>query len=129
MRSHEDILDYLGEYLVKEIYDSPVDMMNFYLKEELEKHEQNEIFIDFFQSLNSKQKELFVTVNKDLMSNVMFQFFLFFDSNPEYKIIFEEDGKVSDIKELVPYLPSLAAHEGGWIDRFSKFSDKKDQEV
>ena len=77
MKKNNEILDDIGKFIVHEIYDSPFKMMEFYLRDGLKIHSQNEIFIHFFKSLTLEQRESFIHINKDLMSNILFQFFTY----------------------------------------------------
>ena len=57
----------------------------------------------------------------------IFELFNIFEENEEFKIIYEEDGKQVDLVKISEMLKAELMIENGWIDRFSKYSDEKEE--
>ncbi|MRJ09126.1 hypothetical protein EDL99_09670 [Ornithobacterium rhinotracheale] len=63
----------------------------------------------------------------DSVGLVLFEFFNLFEENEEYKIIYEEDGQQVDLVKISEMLKAEPLGENGWIERFSKYADKRDK--
>ena len=123
MKTHQEILDLLGNKIVTECFDG--SLKHF----ESIKNKENVPAIyqekkDFLNTLNEDNYKLF---RKMIMSNVelvLFEFFNIVEENEEYKLVYEEEGKQVNLVEISEMLKAELIIEDGWIDRFSIYSDK-----
>ena len=126
MKTNQEILDDFGEMVVENCVDSVLEHFeSLKSKENLPVvYETKKFFLD---SLTEKQYSLF---RKMLISSIemsIFELFNIFEENEEFKIIYEEDGKQVDLVKISEMLKAELMIENGWIDRFSKYSDEKEE--
>jgi len=126
MKSNQEILDKLGELIVKNIIDhnyKGVEKIIF-------KGTPNPIRKKYFNAFNELSQD-----NKDLIkqfiiknnNTLIFEFLKIFEEYEEFKLIYEEDGKQVNLVEISEMLKAEPIIEDGWIARFSQYV--KDDEI
>ncbi len=75
--------------------------------------------------MNIKQKEEIEFYTREILSGAIFDFLSLFEENPEFKLIYEEDGQQVDLTKISEMLKAEPIIENGWIQRFSKELNNK----
>ena len=124
MISNKNILNDFGRLIIKDGYDSGINLVDdlkqitkppYIIKEE----------VSFVKSLNDEQINCLKKLIKRTQSDLIFSFLKVFEEQENYKLIYEENGKQVNLEEISEMLKAEPIIENGWIDRFSKYSDKK----
>ena len=124
MISNKNILNDFGRLIIKDGYDSGINLVDdlkqitkppYIIKEEA----------SFVKSLNDEQINGLKKLIKRTQSDLIFSFLKVFEEQENYKLIYEENGKQVNLEEISEMLKAEPIIENGWIDRFSKYSDKK----
>ena len=127
MNSNQEILDQFGVYVVSQVYD---DSMK-YLKELIEgstKWGTGKEYTDVFQKLSPNDRKVLYKYVDDTVRTVIFGLLGIFEENEKYKIVYENNGGGQvDLNKISEMLKAELSRENGWIDRFSKYANKKDK--
>ena len=124
MISNKNILNDFGRLIIKDGYDSGINLVDdlkqitkppYIIKEEA----------SFVKSLNDEQINGLKKLIKRTQSDLIFSFLKVFEEQENYKLIYEENGKQVNLEEISEMLKAEPIIENGWIERFSKYSDKK----
>ena len=124
MISNKNILNDFGSLIIKDGYDSGINLVDnlkkitnppYIIKEE----------VSFVKSLNDEQINCLKKLIKRTQSDLIFSFLKVFEEQENYKLIYEENGKQVNLEEISEMLKAEPIIENGWIERFSKYSDKK----
>ena len=113
MKTDKEILDRLGELLIKKVFDSNYEILK-----------QN---ISFYL----EQKQLSNNIDKvtgNIMISLLFDFLKIFEEHEEeYKIVYHGEGKEINLVEISEMLKAEHLGENGWIVKYSK--QKKQDEI
>ena len=127
MNSNQEILDQFGVYVVSQVYD---DSMK-YLKELIEsstKWGTGKEYTEVFQKLSPNDRKVLYKYVDDTVRTVIFGLLGIFEENEKYKIVYENNGGGQvDLNKISEMLKAELSRENGWIDRFSKYANKKDK--
>ena len=127
MNNNQEILDLFGVYVVSQVYD---DSMK-YLKELIEgptKWGTGKEYTDVFQKLGPNDRKVLYKYVDDTVRTVIFGLLGIFEENEKYKIVYENNGGGQvDLNKISEMLKAELSRENGWIDRFSKYANKKDK--
>jgi hypothetical protein len=82
---------------------------------------------DFLKSMSDDQYMLFKKMVRSNVELVLFEFLKIFEEHPEFKIVYEEDGKQVDLNKISEMLKAEPIIENGWVQRFSKEIKKESQ--
>ena len=127
MNNNQEILDLFGVYVVSQVYD---DSMK-YLKELIEgptKWGTGKEYTDVFQKLSPNDRKVLYKYVDDTVRTVIFGLLGIFEENEKYKIVYENKGGGQvDLNKISEMLKAELSRENGWIDRFSKYANKKDK--
>jgi hypothetical protein len=127
MNNNQEILDLFGVYVVSQVYD---DSMK-YLKELIEgstKWGTGNEYTDVFQKLSPNDRKVLYKYVDDTVRTVIFGLLGIFEENEKYKIVYENNGGGQvDLNKISEMLKAELSRENGWIDRFSKYANKKDK--
>lgn len=119
MKTNKEILDDFGKKVIEECYDGLLRHFESLRKKdilpEIFKHKK-----DFLNILDDKSYQMFRETLGGSAELIFFEFFNILEENPEFKIIYEEDGRQVDLTKISEMLKAEPIIEGGWIDRFSK---------
>jgi hypothetical protein len=124
MKTNQEILDFLGQKIINNCYDGAIE----HTISVREKIDPSIIFrekSDFLKSLSDEQFEKIKKIIGNSVEIVLFEFFSILEENPQYKIIYEEDGLQVDLTKISEMLKAEHLSEDGWIERFSKFKTEK----
>lgn len=110
MKTDKEILDEFGKKLINDVFEFNYFMLSSNLKKNLESGD-----------LHNKID----TITRKSLESIMFAFLKIFEEQENYKLIYEENGKQVNLEEISEMLKAEPIIENGWIDRFSKYSDKK----
>jgi hypothetical protein len=117
---NEEILNTFGEILIKRAYDNHAGLV----KHDLEDLKQTERFKHLFLNMTSVQKLELERLSFEILSGLLFDFLQVFEEHEEFKIVYEMGDKQVDLMTISEMLKAAPIIEGGWIDRFSQYSDK-----
>ena len=127
MNNNQEILDLFGVYVVSQVYD---DSMK-YLKELIggsTKWGTGKEYTDVFQKLSPNDRKVLYKYVDDTVRTVIFGLLGIFEENEKYKIVYENNGGGQvDLNKISEMLKAELSRENGWIDRFSKYANKKDK--
>jgi len=119
---NSELLSRFGKLLITEAYDNHAG----FVKNSLKDLKKNERFKNLFANMTHKQKIELELLSDELLSGMLFDFLRIFEENEEFKLIYEYEGNRVDLVKISEMLKAEPIIEGGWIDRFSEFSDKRD---
>lgn len=123
MRTNTEILDELGERIIKDCFDG-------YIKQVISlrvKENPPAIFkekCDFLRSLTDDQFSDLKKILRGSFEVSFFEFFKIFEENPHYKILYSEGSNEVDLTKISEMLKAEHMIEDGWIDRFSEYSNE-----
>ncbi len=124
---NKKILDRYGKIVTNSVYDDAVsnfiNLINGTTKWGIGKE-----YTEVLQKLNKEDQDQLLDYLKKTIGTVIFGMLGVFEENEEFKIIYESKGKQVDLVKISEMLKAEPTIEGGWIDRFSEFSDKRDKE-
>ncbi len=119
MKTNQEILNLLGEIIIKDCFDPT------YANIDSLKNKENppQIFVDysnFFKRLSSSDYNMLKKYFRESLGALLFDVLRVFEENPEFKLIYEEDGQQIDLTKISESLMAEPIIENGWIQRFSK---------
>lgn len=124
----KEVLDRFGKIVTETVYDDAVshfiNLINGTTKWGIGKE-----YTEVFQKLSKSDQQVLLKYIETTIGTVIFGMLGIYEENPEFKLTYEENGERIDLVEASEMLKAEPTIEGGWIDRFSQFSDKKDKEV
>jgi hypothetical protein len=116
---NEQILELFGKILISKTYDKSAR----FLKSDLKDLKQTDRYKNLFSEMTQVQKTELEKLSKEMLSGILFDFLKIFEENREFKLIYEAEGKRVDLVQISEMLKAEPIIEGGWIDRFSMYSD------
>jgi hypothetical protein len=125
MKTNKEILDRFGKLVVNSIVDRRYNGINKIIKNGY-KNPTKLHYNELFNNLSEKEKELLYSFEKENINSLLFDFLNLFEENPEFKIIYEEEGLQVDLNKTSEMLKAEPIIENGWIERFSKEIYKKE---
>ncbi len=128
IKSNKKILDEFGKLIIKDVYDDGVSYFINLLTGET-KWGTGKEYTRVFDNLNMDDKEILLKYIKSSFGTIIFAMLSIFEENQEFKIIHESEGHRVNLNEISEMLKAEPTIEGGWIDRFSQYSDKKGESV
>ncbi|WP_274289415.1 hypothetical protein [Prevotella corporis] len=79
-----------------------------------------------FQKLSPNDRKILYKYVDDTVRTVIFGLLGIFEENEKYKIVYENNGGGQvDLNKISEMLKAELSRENGWIDRFSKYANKK----
>jgi hypothetical protein len=120
MKTNQEILDKFGKLVSTTAFDSQYRSLNQVLTGEASRFIRLKEVTEFFNRFTLEEKKIIQLYLYNLLSGTLFDFLKIFEENPEFKIIYEEDGKQIDLEEISEMLKAEPIIENGWIERFSK---------
>lgn len=119
MKSNKDILDDFGKKVIENSFDPSIgNLVSLRAKQN-----PPALFKDYVDMLKKLSEEDFNILKKYLgesIGNAMFNILKVFEEHPEFKIVYEENGKQVDLAKISEMLKAEPIIENGWIKRFSK---------
>lgn len=127
MNSNQEILDQFGIYVVSQVYDDSMKYLKV-LIEGSTKWGTGKEYTDVFQKLSPNDRKVLYKYVDDTVRTVIFGLLGIFEENEKYKIVYENNGGGQvDLNKISEMLKAELSRENGWIDRFSKYANKKDK--
>lgn len=127
MNSNQEILDQFGVYVVSQVYDDSMKYLKV-LIEGSTKWGTGKEYTDVFQKLSPNDRKVLYKYVDDTVRTVIFGLLGIFEENEKYKIVYENNGGGQvDLNKISEMLKAELSRENGWIDRFSKYANKKDK--
>ena len=123
---NQDILDNFGRKLISQI----LDRYYMWTLKEIDEGITNPTRAHFnaiFKQLDTESKQELKNYILEGLNSIMFDMLCFFEENEEFKLIYESENKQVDLVKISENLKAELIIEGGWIDRFSEYRDKKDE--
>ena len=126
MKTDQEILDEFGKLVGTKAFDSQYGSLKQVTSGEASKFIRLKQIVDLFNKFDSEEKKILHKYFYDLLSGILFDFLKIFEENPEFKIIYEEKGKQTNLVEISEMLKAEPIIEDGWIKRFSNELDQDD---
>jgi hypothetical protein len=123
MKTNQEILDEFGKILVNRL----LDRYYIGIKDEIMngcKNPTTQKFNQIFDELTHETKFLLKEYIFENINSVVFDVLEIFEENPEFKIIYEENGQQVDLNKISEMLKAEPIIENGWIKRFSNFKNE-----
>lgn len=118
MKTNKEILDQFGQYVGSDAFDSSygsiVEILNATCPNQM-MHDKVELFSRF----SIEEKRVIREYVYELISGTLFDFLRIFEEHPEFKIIYDENGRQVDLNKISEMLKAEPIIENGWIERFS----------
>jgi hypothetical protein len=121
MKSNQEILNLFGNLVTNEVFDN---QYRFILNKTYDL-EQTEEYRNLFFGMDGKQKAEIELYTREILKGAIFDFFNLFEENPDFKIIYEENGQQVDLNKISEMLKAELFIEGGWIEKYSKFKNNE----
>ena len=125
MKTNQEILDEFGGIIINDIYDDSIKYFN-QLIENKTKWGTGQIFSIFLNKLSVEDREILKTYLEESIKTSIFGFLGIFEEHERFKLIYEEDGKQVNLVEISEMLKAEPIIENGWIERFSKYANEKE---
>ena len=122
----KDILDKYGKLVIETVYDDVISYFNQLLSGTT-KWGTGKEYTEVFHKLSESDQAKLLECYKHMIRTTIFGMLAIFEENPEFKIIYEKDGVRIDLVETSEMLKAEPIIKGGWIERFSQYSRKKDE--
>jgi hypothetical protein len=119
MKSDKDIIDDFGKKVVDSLFDPSIgNLISLRAKENPPVIFKD--YVDLFKKLDESDFNILKRYLKESMGNAMFNFLKVFEEHPQFKIIYDENGKQVDLNKISEMLKAEPIIENGWIKRFSQ---------
>lgn len=116
MKPKTEILNDFGKLVAQEVFDSQYK----FILNKVQDLAQTEGYINLFKGMNQQQKLEIEYYTREILKGTLFDFLRIFEEHPEFKIVYEEDGKQADLNKISEMLKAEPIIENGWIKRFSQ---------
>ncbi|CAM1345105.1 hypothetical protein [Tenacibaculum amylolyticum] len=120
MKSNKEILDLIGELIIKNAFDNQYR----FIKNNVSDLSLTEEYSNLFKNMLPIQKLEIEKYTSEILKGFLFDILTVFEENEEFKVIFEENGKIVNLVEISDMLKAEPIIENGWIERFSKYVTK-----
>lgn len=126
MKSNQEILDTFGSEIIQNTFDPAIGNL---LSLSIKKNPPLifEDYVNLFKKMNNADFVVLQKYLQESIGGVLFNFLKFFEENESFKLIYEENGKQINLVEISEMLKAEPIIENGWIQRFSKYTDKKEE--
>ncbi|QAR30365.1 hypothetical protein EQP59_02840 [Ornithobacterium rhinotracheale] len=126
MKSNNEILNEYGKKLIEFSFDPAIgNLLSLRIKEN-----PPIIFEDYVNLFKKIDSEDFVILQKYLeesVGGVLFNVLRIFEEDERFRLIYEENGQQVDLVKISEMLKAEPIIKNGWIERFSKYADKRDK--
>lgn len=116
MKSDTEILNDFGKFVAQDVFDSQYR----FILNKVQDLAQTEGYINLFEGMDRQEKLEMEYYTREILKGALFDFLRVFEEHPEFKIVYEEDGKQVDLNRISEMLKAEPIIEDGWIQRFSK---------
>ena len=124
MKTNQEILDTIGEEIIKFSFDSAIgNLLSLRIKENPPVIFKE--YVELFKKMNNKDFSILQKYLEESIGDTIFNILRIFEEDGRFKLIYEEDGKQINL-EISEMLKAEPLGENGWIERFSKYAKEKE---
>ena len=125
MKTNQEILDTIGEEIIKFSFDSAIgNLLSLRIKENPPVIFKE--YVELFKKMNNKDFSILQKNLEESIGDTIFNILRIFEEDGRFKLIYEEDGKQINLVEISEMLKAEPIIENGWIERFSKYAKEKE---
>ena len=125
MKTNQEILDTIGEEIIKFSFDSAIgNLLSLRIKENPPVIFKE--YVELFKKMNNKEFSILQKYLEESIGDTIFNILRIFEEDGRFKLIYEEDGKQINLVEISEMLKAEPIIENGWIERFSKYAKEKE---
>ena len=125
MKTNQEILDTIGEEIIKFSFDSAIgNLLSLRIKENPPVIFKE--YVELFKKMNNKEFSILQKYLEESIGDTIFNILRIFEEDERFKLIYEENGKQINLVEISEMLKAEPLGENGWIDRFSKYAKEKE---
>jgi transcription initiation factor IIE alpha subunit len=114
--SNTEILDKIGKTVVEKVYDESLSYFRA-LRAGTTKWGIGKEYTDVLNKLSESDKDILYKLHESTINTAIFSFMQIFEDHPEFKIVYEENGRQVDLNKISEM---LKAEHHSWIKRFSQ---------
>jgi hypothetical protein len=126
MKENQAILEEFGSILVKDAYDEcfafPISLRNKLNPPAIVRE-----YAALFQRLSEEDFEVLKRYHHQNLGALLFNILKIFDEHPEFAIYYEDGNQKVKLTEISEDLKAEPIIQGGWVERFSRFSSGTDR--
>lgn len=124
MKTNQEILDTIGEEIIKFSFDPAIgNLLSLRIKENPPVIFKE--YVELFKKMNNKDFSILQKYLEESIGDTIFNILRIFEEDERFKLIYEEDGKQVNLVEISEMLKAEPIIENGWIERFSKYAKEK----
>lgn len=125
MKTNQEILDTIGEEIIKFSFDPAIgNLLSLRIKENPPVIFKE--YVELFKKMNNKDFSILQKYLEESIGDTIFNILRIFEEDGRFKLIYEEDGKQINLVEISEMLKAEPIIENGWIERFSKYTKEKE---
>ena len=126
MKSEKEILDKFGKIIIQECYD---EAFGFPIALRIKENPPLMLndYANLIKKLEESEFEVLKHYHRQVLGSLLFNFLRVFEEHPMFKIYFEDENNKVNLVEISENLKAEPIIKGGWIERFSQYSRKKDE--
>ena len=125
MKTNQEILDTIGEEIIKFSFDPAIgNLLSLRIKENPPVIFKE--YVELFKKMNNKDFAILQKYLEESIGDTIFNILRIFEEDGRFKLIYEEDGKQINLVEISEMLKAEPIIENGWIERFSKYAKEKE---
>ena len=125
MKTNQEILDTIGEEIIKFSFDPAIgNLLSLRIKENPPVIFKE--YVELFKKMNNKEFSILQKYLEESIGDTIFNILRIFEEDGRFKLIYEEDGKQINLVEISEMLKAEPIIENGWIERFSKYAKEKE---
>ncbi|MBB1561087.1 MAG: hypothetical protein HG446_004255 [Flavobacteriaceae bacterium] len=125
MKTNQEILDTIGEEIIKFSFDPAIgNLLSLRIKENPPVIFKE--YVELFKKMNNKDFSILQKYLEESIGDTIFNILRIFEEDGRFKLIYEEDGKQINLVEISEMLKAEPIIENGWIERFSKYAKEKE---
>ena len=125
MKTNQEILDTIGEEIIKFSFDSAIgNLLSLRIKENPPVIFKE--YVELFKKMNNKDFSILQKYLEESIGDTIFNILRIFEEDGRFKLIYEEDGKQINLVEISEMLKAEPIIENGRIEQFSKYAKEKE---
>ena len=125
MKTNQEILDTIGEEIIKFSFDSAIgNLLSLRIKENPPVIFKE--YVELFKKMNNKDFSILQKYLEESIGDTIFNILRIFEEDGRFKLIYEEDGKQINLVEISEMLKAEPIIVNVWIERFSKYAKEKE---
>jgi len=113
--NNKDILDLFGKIIVEQVFDNQYK----FILNDLSALRETESYKSLFSNMSESQKLEIENYTCEILKGSLFDFLRIFEEYEDFQIVYNSEGKKTDLNKISEMLKSEPIIKNGWIDRFS----------